>query len=94
MMITRESAETLALQCMGWLLTHDDLLPVFMGATGAGEDDLRRGAGDPVFLGAVLDFLMMNDNWVIEFCAVAGVANDTIMRARAALPGGQQEHWT
>ncbi len=94
MMTTRESAETLALQCMGWLLANDELLPVFMGATGAGEDDLRRGAGDPAFLGAVLDFLMMNDQWVIEFCAFAGIANDMPMRARAALPGGQQEHWT
>ncbi|PVA09281.1 DUF3572 domain-containing protein [Pelagivirga sediminicola] len=91
---TRESAETLALQCLGWLLANDDLLPVFMGATGAGQDDLRRGASDPAFLGAVLDFVMMNDNWVIEFCAFAGVANDAPMRARHALPGGEQEHWT
>ncbi|MCQ0094078.1 DUF3572 domain-containing protein [Roseovarius sp. M141] len=91
---TRESAETLALQCLGWLLANDDLLPVFMGATGAGEDDLRRGAGDPAFLGAVLDFIMMNDDWVIDFCASVGAANDTLMRARAALPGGQEAHWT
>ena len=94
MMYTRESAETLALQGLGWLLANDEILPVFMGATGAGEDDLRRGAGDPAFLGGVLDFLMMNDDWVIEFCASAGVANDAPMQARSALPGGQQEHWT
>ncbi|HEY9038744.1 MAG TPA: DUF3572 domain-containing protein [Roseovarius sp.] len=94
MMYTRESAETLALQCLGWLLANDELFPVFMGATGAGEDDLRRGAGDAAFLGAVLDFLMMNDGWVVEFCTSAGVANDAPMQARCALPGGQQEHWT
>lgn len=94
MTTTRDSAETLALQCMGWLLGNEDLLPVFMGATGAGEDDLRRGASDPAFLGAVLDFIMMNDDWVIAFCASAGVPNDMPMRARTALPGGQQEHWT
>lgn len=94
MMPTRESAETVALQCLGWLLDNEELLPVFMGATGAGEDDLRRGASDPVFLGSVLDFIMMNDAWVVDFCASAGLANDAPMHARMALPGGQQEHWT
>lgn len=94
MTTTRESAETLALQALGWLLTSDELLPVFMGATGAGEDDLRRGAADPAFLASVLDFLMLNDNWVIDFCASAGVPNDAPMQARMALPGGEEAHWT
>ncbi len=94
MTTTRESAETLALQCLGWLLADDELLLVFMGATGAGEDDLRRGAGDPAFLAAVLDFLTMNDEWVVAFCASARLPNDAPMRARAALPGGDEAHWT
>lgn len=91
---TRESAETLAIRCLGWLLSNDELTPVFMGATGAGADDLRRNATDPAFLAGVLDFLMMNDNWVIDFCAAAQVPNDAPMQARALLPGGQEEHWT
>ncbi|MFX0544841.1 DUF3572 domain-containing protein [Roseovarius sp. S1116L3] len=94
MKYTRDSAETIALKCLGWLIANDELMPVFMGATGAGEDDLRQGASDPVFLGAVLDFLTMNDEWVIDFCRDAGLTTEAPMQARTLLPGGQVEHWT
>ena len=90
----RESAETLALMVLGWLIGDEELLPVFLGATGAGESDLRDRAGDPEFLGSVLDFLLMDDAWVVRFCDTQGLAYDAPMRARAALPGGAQVHWT
>ena len=89
-----EFAETLALQALGWLAGDEDLLPVFLGATGAGIDDLRRGASDPAFLGAVLDFLLMNDAWITSFCDANGLAYDAVQGARAALPGGEQVSWT
>ncbi|MFD2738972.1 DUF3572 domain-containing protein [Sulfitobacter aestuarii] len=94
MSYTQESAETLALQALAWLAAHDELLPVFLGATGASETDLRRQAGDPVFLGAVLDFLMMDDQWVVAFCDHVALPYERIMLARAALPGGEQVSWT
>ncbi len=90
----QESAETIALNALGWLAGNDELLPVFLGATGATEDDLRSRAADPAFLGAVLDFLTMNDAWVVAFCDQAGLDYDTPMGARQALPGGDQVHWT
>jgi hypothetical protein len=55
---------------------------------------LRAGAGDPAFLGSVLDFLMMDDAWVVAFCDAAGIAYTVPMQARAALPGGAVTHWT
>ena len=94
MALSRENAETLALEALAWLLANDELLPVFMGATGASADDLRAGADDPAFLGSVLDFLMMDDAWVVAFCDGAGVPYDRPMAARAVLPGGEQVHWT
>ncbi len=94
MSYTQEAAETLALTALGWLAANDDLLPVFMGATGVNEADLRAQAADPVFLGAVLDFLMMDDAWVIRFCDETGNAYTAPGQARAALPGGAQMHWT
>ncbi len=93
-MFKQEAAETLALQALAWLAAHEDLMPVFMDATGASSDDLRNGAGDPAFLGAVLDFLMMDDAWVISFCDSVRVPYDRIMLARQALPGGAQVNWT
>lgn len=90
----QDFAETLALQALGWLAGNDELLPVFLGATGASEADLRAGATDPAFLGSVLDFLTMDDAWVIAFCDFAGVDYTQPMAARQALPGGAQMNWT
>ncbi len=91
---TRESAETLALEVLGWLAGNDDLMPVFLGATGASEADVKTQASDPEFLGAVIDFLMMDDAWVIAFCDSAHIPYDRVMAARVALPGGAQVNWT
>ncbi|WP_299409065.1 DUF3572 domain-containing protein [uncultured Roseobacter sp.] len=94
MMITRESAEVLALKILGWLAGNEELLPVFLGATGASETDLRAGASDPVFLGSVLDFILMDDAWVVQACDTIGAGYDTVFQARQALPGGEQVNWT
>jgi len=91
---SQESAETLALRCLGWLAGNEDLLPVFLGTTGASETDLRERAQDPEFLGSLLDFVMMNDAWVMAFCEVNMIPNEHIKQARAALPGGEQINWT
>jgi len=88
------SAETLALQALAWLVGNEDLLPVFLGASGASESDLRARAAEPEFLGSVLDFLMMDDAWVIGFCDAQGLGYETPMQARMSLPGGAQVSWT
>lgn len=94
MQYSADAAETFALTALGWLVAQPDLLPVFLGATGAEEADLRARVADPEFLGSVLDFLMMDDAWVIRFCDAESVPYEHPMMARAALPGGAQVHWT
>ncbi|OYU40043.1 MAG: hypothetical protein CFE33_05600 [Pseudorhodobacter sp. PARRP1] len=90
----RESAETLALQAFAWLLAQDDLVGIFLNATGAGQGDLPKLALDPVFLGAVLDFLMEDDARVMGFCDAAALPYTAVMQARPALPGGELPNWT
>lgn len=94
MSISADSAETLALKILGWLVTNDDLLPVFLGATGASEQDLRARAGERVFLASVLDFLMLDDSWVIAFCDANTVPYEMPGQARAVLAGEADMHWT
>ena len=94
MSYTTEAAETLALRALAWLAANDDLLPVFLGSTGASEADVKAQAGDPVFLGAVLDFLMMDDAWVIACCDAQLLPYEQLAQARQSLPGGEQIHWT
>lgn len=94
MSLTQDSAESIGLQALGWLVGNEDLLPVFMGSSGLSEGDLRSRAAEPEFLGAVLDFLLMDDAWVIGFCDEAQLPYERLTQARAALPGGEQVNWT
>lgn len=89
-----EEAATFGLQALGWLAGNDTLFPVFMGSTGAGIDDVRARAQDPEFLGSVLDFLLMDDQWVLEFSSFVNVQPEIVLTARRSLPGGEQVEWT
>ncbi len=91
--MTSLQAETLAIRALEWLVSNEDLLPVFMGASGADLDALRAGAGDADFLASVLDFILMDDRWVSAMAAALNIAPDQPMRARQALPGAEV-HWT
>ena len=90
----RDAAETVALKALGWLVAHEELLPVFLGASGASLNDLRARAGDPDFLRSVLEFVTMDDAWVMAFADATGEAPEAALAARRALPGGEETHWT
>ena len=63
-------------------------------SAGAAPGDLRSRAGDPEFLGFVLDFLLADEKSLVAFTASESVSPDAPMRARAALPGGDLPNWT
>jgi hypothetical protein len=90
----QEQAQIIALQALAWLVGNDDLCPTFLGATGGSVDDLRERAADPAFQGAVLEFITMDDAWVIAFCDTVGLKYDQPLRARYALPGAEEMNWT
>jgi len=90
----QEIAETIGLQALAWLAGNDEVFPVFLGSSGASAADMKDRAADPAFLAAVLDFICMDDAWVMGFCESAGLKYDMPMRARQALPGGGEMNWT
>lgn len=92
--MTQGQAEELAARALGWIAAQDDLLGVFMGASGIGIDQLRASAGSPETLLAVLDFLCMDDAWVLGFCEAESLPPETAMRARQVLAGPSEMHWT
>jgi len=89
-----ERAEHIAVSALVWLAANDDLLPVFLGSSGANAEDLRAQAENPAFLGSVLEFLTMDDAWVIAFCDEHTFKYEEPLMARYALPGSQAVHWT
>ncbi|MEO1678536.1 MAG: DUF3572 domain-containing protein [Pseudomonadota bacterium] len=92
--MTETEAETVGLTALAWLVGHDELVRVFMGSTGASEQDLRMGAANLEFLGSVLDFLLLDDAWISAFAAETGIAPEAPLAARQALPGGNLPQWT
>ncbi|UMA65325.1 DUF3572 domain-containing protein [Roseivivax marinus] len=94
MQMTQDRAETVGLTAVAWLAANDELLPVFMGSTGIDEAAIRENIADPTFHAAVLDFLLMDDAWVVRFCDESGLDYEVPGAAREALPGGGAVHWT
>jgi hypothetical protein len=94
MQFSKDQAELIAIQALGWLSAQDDLMMTFLGATGSGLDDVRERAGDPEFLASVMDFILMDDEWVRGFCDTQNLPYDAVQPVRMALPGGALPNWT
>lgn len=89
-----EQAESIATQALIWLAADPDQIGGFLAASGASADEIRSLAGDLVFLGSVLDYLLMTDEGVLGFTEDHNMAPTIIAEARAALPGGDIPNWT
>ena len=90
----QEFAQSIALQAVVWIANETDTLRHFLSATGMSELDLRARIEEPEFLAAVLDFLLMDDDWVLSFAKFAEIAPEDLVAARRVLPGGDIPHWT
>tara|TARA_R110002096_G_scaffold7102_4_gene31500 strand:- start:23621 stop:23905 length:285 start_codon:yes stop_codon:yes gene_type:complete len=94
MRVTPASAEIIGLKALEWLAQEDDLLMTFLSSSGADINDVKVGAKDPAFLGSVLDFILMDDEWVKGFCMAETMEFTDPYMARQALPGGDLPNWT
>ena len=92
--MTPQNAEIIALKALEWLIGEEEICNTFLGATGMAQSDLSARATEAVFLSAVLEFICMNDEWVIAFCHAQALAYDVPMQAAQNLPGGERTHWT
>jgi hypothetical protein len=90
----QEVAEIGAMRALGWLVGQDDLVEVFLGSSGASLDDLRARAAEPEFLASVLDFILMDDAWVLSCAEALEIRPEAVVQLRQALPGGGLPNWT
>lgn len=92
--MNEQLAEIVAIGALEWLVANEELLPVFLGASGATIDQVKENAGNPELLASVLEFVMNDDEWVKECCDKNEWPHDTLMQARLSLPGGAVISWT
>ena len=83
----REVAEIVAVQALGFIAGEPERLGAFLSESGIGPETLRAAAGDPQFLGSVLDFILRDDATVTAFSKSSELHPTTIAAARQALQG-------
>lgn len=66
--LTKDRAETIALQALAFLASEPEEIERFLYASGLDIADLRDKAGEPDLLRAVLDFILADDTRVTGLC--------------------------
>ena len=92
--MTPHSAEIFALEALAWMAQDKDVLSLFLDATGSSLADLKAQVQSSEFLLAVLDFVLLEDQWVLDCAEACYCDPNMIALARQALPGGAIVHWT
>jgi Protein of unknown function (DUF3572) len=89
--ISRDSAESLAVEALGFLAQEPERLGQFLAASGIGPEMIRSAAADPGFLAGVLDFIASDEPLLLTFARHAGIDPRTVERAHVLL-GGHVPH--
>lgn len=90
----QEAAVRLAQEALVFIAADDERAGPFLAQTGTDPSTIRARSGDPEFLAAVLDFLLMADEAVLAFAQHSDRRPEDVLSARAALPGGDVPNWT
>jgi hypothetical protein len=83
--LTRERAETLALEALAFLAGNPEALGRFLGSSGIEASELRRRASDPDMLRAIIEFLLADDALAGDFCRDRGMDPRDLHKANHVL---------
>ncbi len=93
-MVNEAAAQEIAVRALLWIAADPERSGQFLGYSGADPGDLKARSAEPEFLGFVLDFILLDDAFILDFCTEAGLPPESPMQARARLPGGDLPNWT
>jgi uncharacterized protein DUF3572 len=83
--MTRDSAETLAIQALSFLAEDPERLSRFLAFTGIEAQSLRDAAREPNFLLGVLDHLAGDERLLSEFATQREITPEVVTAARDLL---------
>jgi len=86
--LSADDAEFLAIQALGFLAEDPERLERFLSLTGISVDTLKRDAGNPTVLTAILDHLLKDESLLLTFAANSGTDPASIARAHDRLEHG------
>jgi hypothetical protein len=90
----QRDAEVIGIQALGFLAGEPERLERFLALTGVLPEDLRRRAGEPELLTAVLDHVLADETLLFLFADAAGLHPSEVADARRELPGGASSSGT
>ena len=82
-----QTAETIALKAIGFIVSDPQVCARFLNQTGMSGDDMKRSLSDPQFLASTLDFLLCDESLLMVFCQNSGIDPAVMAPARRKLPG-------
>jgi hypothetical protein len=83
-----EDAETIALNVLGFLAESPQAMERLTIQSGLDLTTIRKRAADRDFLAAVVDFLMTNEELLVDFCESRRIDPKSVQRAAHRLGGG------
>lgn len=89
--MSRDEAESLAVEALGFIAADADRLGRFLSLTGLGPDTLRQAAREKGFFGQVLGYLVEDEATLLDFAADSGKNPVSIAAAHALLAGPRFE---
>ncbi len=81
-------ADQIAIDALGYIASEPELMQRFLDLTGIEADGIRQAAAQPGFFVGVLDFLLANENDVVDFSHATGTPLEAVQIARDKLDGG------
>ena len=85
MAATEEGAEILALQALGWLAGDETRMSRFLALSGLDPATLRSVADSRDTARAVMDFLLSDEELLLDFCEIAQIRPKDFPAYRARL---------
>jgi hypothetical protein len=83
-----QDAETLALNVLGFLAESPEAMERLVIQSGLDLTTIRKRAADRDFLAAVVDFLMTNEELLVDFCETRRIDARSVHMAAHQLGGG------
>lgn len=94
MPVTHAQAMEIATRALAAIASEPRLAGALLAMSGAEADQIRLAAQQPEFAGFVLDFVMEDDQRVMEIANAAGLTPQEMLAAQAVLNGPGGTYWT
>jgi hypothetical protein len=89
--LDRDTAESLAIQALGYLAAEPARLGRFLALCGLEPGEIRGAAAEPGFLAGVLEYLNCDESLLLAFADQASVDPADLGRAQAILSADRRE---